>query len=43
MLPSAVRRIGRLVERIGVVRDVADEDAVYGVFVDVESGSGMGA
>ncbi len=38
MLPAAVRRVGRLVERIGVVWDVAHEDAVYGTFVNVEDG-----
>lgn len=38
MLPAAVRRIGQLIERIGVVLHVADEDAVHGVVVDVEGG-----
>ncbi len=38
MLPAAVGRVGRLVERIGVVRDVADEDAADWFFVDVEVG-----
>ena len=38
VLPAAVRWVGRLVERVAVVRDVAHEDAVYGVLVDVEGG-----
>lgn len=38
VLPAAVRWVGRLVERVAFVRDVAHEDAVYGAFVDVEGG-----
>ena len=38
VLPAAVRWVGRLVERVAVVRDVAHEDAVYGAFVNVQDG-----
>lgn len=38
VLPAAVRRVGRPVQRVGAMGNVADEDVMYGVFVDVEGG-----
>ena len=37
-LPAAVGRLGWLVERVGAVRDVPDEDVMDAAGVDVESG-----
>lgn len=36
VLPAAVRRVGRPIERVGFMSDVANEHVVYGVLVDVE-------
>lgn len=36
VLPAAVGRVGRLIERVCAVRDVADEDVADGGYIDVE-------